>query len=57
MDSGWRFFAGDESEAYAENPGNFAFHDINTIANYDPGIVVVIESPVGSVFERDGMGQ
>lgn len=57
MDSGWRFFAGDESEAYAENPGNFAFHDINTIANYDPRIVVVIESPVGSVFERDGMGQ
>lgn len=57
VDSGWRFFAGDESEAYAENPGNFAFYDINTIANYDPSIVVLIESPVGSMFERDSMGQ
>ena len=56
VDSGWRFFAGDESEEYADNPDNFAFYDINTITNCDPSIALVIESPVGSMFERDGLG-
>lgn len=52
-DSGWRFFAGDESQAYSDNPGNFAIYDINTIANYDPSIAAVLEAPEGSAFERD----
>jgi hypothetical protein len=34
-DSGWRFFSGDESQEYADDPKNFAIYDINTIANYD----------------------
>src|SRR5690606_13003593 len=57
VDSGWRFFAGDESQEYADNPDNFALYDINTIANYDPDITAILESPIGSSFERNGLGQ
>jgi hypothetical protein len=57
VDSGWRFFAGDESQEYADTPANLALYDINTIANYDPEIVSLIESPVGSSFERNSDGK
>jgi hypothetical protein len=55
-DSGWRFFAGDESQEYADNPDNFALYDINTIANYDPSITAILDAPLGSTFERDASG-
>jgi hypothetical protein len=51
-DSGWRFFAGTESDAYMATPSNHAFYDCNTIANYDRSIVPYLESPIGSMFER-----
>jgi hypothetical protein len=53
LDSGWRFFAGDESEEYTADPANFGLYDVNTIANYDPTIVQFLDAPVGSVFRRD----
>lgn len=53
LDSGWRFFAGDESQEYSSDPNNFALYDVNTIANYDPMIVVVLETPAPCAFERD----
>lgn len=55
-DSGWRFFAGDESQEYAGDPQHFACYDINTIANYDPGIASIVESAIGSAFERTENG-
>jgi hypothetical protein len=55
-DSGWRFFAGDESQEYADNPNNFMFYDINTIANYDRSIVPLIESDCGTAWIRDEQG-
>lgn len=55
-DSGWRFFAGDETQEYADNAGNFALYDLNTIANYDPSITSILEAPVGSCFERNPSG-
>jgi len=57
VDSGWRFFSGDETQEYADHAGNFALYDINTIANYDPDIACIIEAPVGSAFERDQTGK
>jgi hypothetical protein len=51
-DSGWRFFAGNESDAYLDNPANSGIYDVNTIANYDPEIIPFLKSPVGSAFER-----
>lgn len=52
-DSGWRFFAGVESQDYLDDPANTAIYDVNTIANYDPEIVPFLRAPIGSAFERD----
>lgn len=51
-DSGWRFLAGLESEAYLQDPSNHAIYDCNTIANFDPTIVPYLGAPIGSVFEK-----
>jgi hypothetical protein len=55
-DSGWRFFAGDESQAYTDCAENFAFYDINTMANYDRDIIALLGAPRGTAFERDSGG-
>jgi hypothetical protein len=36
IDSGWRFFSGEETQEFADDPANFALYDVNTIANCDP---------------------
>ena len=51
-DSGWRFFAGDESDSYMADTSNHNVYSVNTIANYDPSIVPYLDSPVGSAYER-----
>ena len=56
-DSGWRFFAGDEDQGYVEDPKNIGLDDVNTIANYDPQIIPLLESPEGSAFERAPSGE
>jgi hypothetical protein len=53
FDSGWRFFSGLESDEYANNPENVAVYDVNTIANYDPDIIPLLDAPPGSAFARD----
>ena len=53
VDSGWRFFAGDEDEAYMNDPGKHDVYDVNTIVNYDPGILPFLDAPEGSRFELD----
>jgi hypothetical protein len=55
MDSGWRFFSGEESQEYVDNPGNLDLYDVNTIANYDPEIIPYLNEPIGSAFERDAV--
>ena len=57
IDSGWRFFAGDEPPDYIDDPSNLALYDINTIANYDPAVLSVLEAPIGSAYERGSSGQ
>ncbi len=52
-DSGWRFFSGLESDEYANDPENLAIYDVNTVANYDPEIVRLLDALAGSAFERD----
>jgi hypothetical protein len=51
-DSGWRFMAGLEDQDYMDDPANHDVYDVNTIANYDPSIVPLLDEPEGSVFER-----
>jgi hypothetical protein len=53
VDSGWRFFSGYETDEYANDPSNVGIYDVNTIANYDPEIVPLLNEPIGSVFERN----
>ena len=53
-DSGWRFFSGEETQEYADDPENFGIYDVNTIANYDQDIIPYISAPVGSEYVRMG---
>ena len=53
QDSGWRFFAGDEDNAYMGNNANHGVYDVNTIVNYCPDILPFMEAKAGSAFERD----
>ena len=52
LDSGWRFFSGDEVDGYVDDPRNVGLYDVNTIANYDPTIIVHLDAPAFSAFER-----
>jgi hypothetical protein len=56
MDSGWRFLAGDETEAYMDDANNHGIYDVNTIANYDPEIIPHLDADIGSKFERRNGG-
>lgn len=53
-DSGWRFFAGDEDDAYMAGVERHGVYDVNTIVNYDPDILPFLGAPLGSRFEREG---
>lgn len=55
-DSGWRFFSGEETQEYVDDPQNFSIYDVNTIANYDSSIIPYLHSCVGSEFVRDTDG-
>lgn len=51
-ESGWRFFSGEESQAYVDDPSNTSIYALNTIANYDPAIIPYLDAPFGSAFGR-----
>lgn len=51
-DSGWRFMSGLEDQDYMDDTDNLGVYDVNTIANYDPTIIPLLDEPEGSVFER-----
>ena len=57
QDSGWRFFAGDESEEYLDNEDNIELMNINTIAHYDKTIIPFLEQPYNSAFAKDEDGE
>lgn len=52
VDSGWRFLAGDEDDAYMDDPDNIGIYDVNTIANIDPDIMDILHAPIGAHFAR-----
>ena len=55
-DSGWRFFAGDEDESYLSDASHTGIYHLNTLCNYDPEVLPLLNSPVGSAFGRDEAG-
>lgn len=53
QDSGWRFFCGDETDEYVNDPENIAIYDINTILEFDRSILPYLQAAEGSAFERE----
>jgi hypothetical protein len=51
-DSGWRFFAGDEPQDYANDPEHLGMYDVNTVANYDPDIISYLDVPPPCAFGK-----
>ncbi|MCI8422851.1 MAG: DUF2185 domain-containing protein [Lawsonibacter sp.] len=51
-DSGWRFTAGDESDGYLDDPDHSAVYALNTICNYDPEIIPLLDSEPGTAWSR-----
>ena len=56
-DSGWCFMAGDESQDYMDEPNHHGIYDINTIANYCPDIIELLDTPAPCAFERNPQGK
>ena len=53
-DSGWRFLAGNEEEAYLNDPRNHHVFTLNTVCNYDRDILPFLHAKIGSAFLRTG---
>ena len=51
-DSGWRFVAGDESDAYMDDPDRSGIYALNTLCNYDPDIIPLLDSEPGTAGSR-----
>lgn len=50
-DSGWRFFSGNESDEYVNNPDNIGLYDLATIIGIHPYVCPYLTFPVGSILE------
>ena len=50
-DSGWRFFHGDEEDAYVNNPDNIGIYDIKTILETDNEVESFLDAEVGIAIE------
>ena len=57
LDSGWRVFAGDETQEYADEPANFAMYNASTIVDLDPSVRTLLGERAPVAFERDGTGR
>ena len=60
-DSGWRFMTSAEYDEYAagddsEVEDRLAVYDLNTLCNYDAGIIDLLDAPYGACFERGDDG-
>jgi hypothetical protein len=52
-DSGWRIFAGDESDEYLENSDNIEFVSLGAVLNRDDSFLHLLGAPAESFFARD----
>ncbi len=52
-DSGWRFFCGDERDAYINDPDNIAVYDIDTLLEIDGSVLPYLDCSAGVAFERE----
>ena len=56
-DSGWRFFSGEEDDHYVNDPSHTEVYHLNTICNYSPDILPLLDAPVGTAFMRGRDGK
>ena len=56
-DSGWRIFAGDETDDYCNNPENFNIVELNTVCNYDESIIAKLDAEIGASYKRYKCGR
>lgn len=56
-DSGWVFYAEDDTQDYLDDSSNSGVYSLNTIANYDPEIIGFLTYPVGTRIERNSAGR
>ena len=55
-DTGWRFFSGDETDEYCNNPENFNIVELNTLCNYDNSVINLLKSKITVAYIRDKNG-
>lgn len=53
QDSGWRFFSGNETDGYMDEPKNFAMYNAKTIVEMYPMIAKYLGHGYPVAFERD----
>ena len=53
-DSGWRFFHGDETDEYANDPANIQIVSLNTVCNLCPSVLAFLEAPADSAYAWNG---
>ena len=51
-DSGWRLFAGDESQEYVEDPANARVCNVYWLVDRDPTLFQLFQAELGAAFER-----
>lgn len=51
-DTGWRFYSGQEDDAYLEDPDNLVECDIRAILELDPGLAVYVDLEAPRAYER-----
>ncbi|NEO88341.1 MAG: DUF2185 domain-containing protein [Spirulina sp. SIO3F2] len=56
-DSGWVFYAGDETQEYLDDSRNTSVMALNTIANFDFSILPFLMFPPGTQVERSKNGE
>ena len=56
-DSGWRFTAGDETDEYLTDSKNVSYIAVGVLLNRDDSFVGLLDSPIGSAFERTPDGR
>jgi hypothetical protein len=53
QDSGWRFTANDESDAYMSDPNNSAKVSLGVLLSFDDTCLDLLDQPEGAAFARD----
>jgi hypothetical protein len=53
QDSGWRFTANDESDAYMADPNNSAKVSLGVLLSFDDSCLALLDAPEGAAYARD----